>query len=209
MQKGIPQGQPQRQPINSGPKIAVAHVDPCIVYLEATESDEVPVLFACWARSSREISEVGAEPYLKLNHVLVLKGSPVRGRGGWSMQDGETHWHFSVYDQKELLIKSDGARAQKGFPFYNHFESKPARGFQGEIKFIDQETDLSLKKLIVGKSRINHAFVKRILEIAPVEWPSLRNALAFLHRTPKLPHRPKSVFRELLSTLLTDLCITG
>jgi hypothetical protein len=197
MQKGTPQGQPDQQPTNPRPKIAVAHVDPCIVYLEATEMNEIPVLFACWARSSSEICEVGVEPYLKLNHVLVLKGSPVRGRGGWCMHDGETHWHFSVYDQKELLVKSDAARARKGFPFYNQFDGKPARGFRGEIKFIDRETDLSLKKLSAGKSRINHAFVLRIMELAPVEEPSLGNALAFLRRAPRLQSRPKSVLRHL------------
>lgn len=182
MENSTPQGQPRRQPTTTGPNVAVAHVDPCVVYLEATESDEVPALIMCWARSSSEVQKVGMKSHLKLNRVHVLKGFRLQIHEGCAKQDDKTPWHFVVHEEHELVVKSDAAGAENGFSICNHFQNTIARGFRGEIKFIDQATDFSLEKLTADKMPTDHALIKRILEIASVEWPSLSNALAFLQQ---------------------------
>lgn len=182
MENNTPQGQPRRQPTYAGPKVAVAQVDPCIVYLEAIEFDEVTSLFACWARSSNEVREVGIKPHLKLNQVLVLKGNSFRNQEGCAKQDGKTRWHFVVHEEQELAVKTDADRDQIGLSLSIHFPSKSVRGLRGQIKFIDKETDLSLERLVFGKAHSDPAFVKKILEISSVEWPSLRSALTFLQQ---------------------------
>ena len=186
MEKNTPQGQPLRQPAIDGPKVAVAHVDPCIVYLEVSSADEIPALIACWARSSSEVQKVGGKTYLKLNHVFVLMGTPLPIREGSSGHEGKPTWHFVVHEQDDLVVDSDAARDQIGLSFSIHFQGKSIRGSRGEIKFINQDTDLSLEILAFDKTRTDQAFVKRILEIASEEWPSLTSAKTFL-RLNELP----------------------
>jgi hypothetical protein len=187
MENNTPQGQPSRQPVIVGPKIAVAHVDPCIIYLEVAEAssaNEVPALIACWARSSSEVQKTGDKAHLKLNHVFVIMGSSLPIHEGSTMPRGKPVWHFTVDEQEELTVESDAARAEIGSPLFVHFPNTRIRGSRSEIKFIDQDTDLSLERFFFNKTHSDYDFAKKILAIASVKWPSLSAAKAFLDQNP-------------------------
>jgi hypothetical protein len=191
-----------------GPRIATGHVDPCILYLEATEAGEVPILFACWARSSREVREAGEITRLKLEDVVLLVGRPLKSLTGWCMQDGKTSWNFAVYRTRELQIRKDASGWYlKGLPDSRYFQSKSvgygAYGYQGSLKFLDRRDDHLLFKLRSHRCSKSRPFVQKILELAPVEWPSLVNALAFLQNAPKpqFQHRRRSLLRQIISTV--------
>jgi len=193
-----------------GPRIATGYADPCILYLEATEAGEVPILFACWARSSREIREASETTRLKLEDVVLVVGRPLKSPTGWFMQDGETSWNFAVYRIKELQIRKDASGWYlKGLPDSRYFQSKSksagygAYGYQGSLKFLDRRDDHLLFKLRSHRSSKSRPFVQTILELAPVEWPSLVNALTFLQKVPKpQPQRQRrSLLRQIISTV--------
>jgi len=212
MQSDSPESDPRLQKTNPGPLVGTGFVDPCIVYMEATEKGEVPVLFAWWARSSSEIREVGATTHIKLGKVSVLKGRPIPSFGGWVMQDGKTKWNFTSHDLSgELHLTQDNSGwTLHGVPFIGD-----AYGFQGSLKFIDAQTDAALHKLNSVDSPGNHAlFAEKVLSLATVEWPTLTNARASLQIAPKPKSRarqleskirskprPKSLFRKIISTV--------
>lgn len=201
MQSDSPESDPKLQRVNPGPKIATGYVDPCIVYLEATEKGEIPVLFAWWARSSSEIREMGATTHIKLDKVTVLKCKPIPSIRGWIMQDGNTQWNFTRHDitGEMHLTQDDSGWRLKGVPFVGN-----AYGFQGSLKFIDAESDAYLHKLNTsGSSRSSFLYAEKVLSLAPVKWPSLVNAMASFKLRPISP-RPvpaQSLFRRLISSV--------
>jgi hypothetical protein len=209
MQDSLPQGDPRLQKSSIGPRVATGYVDPCIVYLEATEEGEVPVLFACWARSSSEVREVDGTVHLKLAEVVVMTGRPSKSLQGWSMRDGKTLWLFSRQGAiPEIVFTKDSFGWKiKGFPYRHPFQNKTAYGFQGSLKYIDAESDQILRKLETGSSSRENSFrfAEKLLSLATVDWPSLISALAFSKaarrlRAPKKTRTTPSLLRRLISS---------
>jgi hypothetical protein len=206
MQGDSPESDPFLQRSVFGSRIATGHVEPCILYLEATEAGEVPLLFACWARVASEVRDVGDTIRLKLGDVIILVGKPLKSLQGWSMQDGKTSWNFASYSTKEIQLRRDASGwALKGFPNLCYPQSSSAYGYQGSLKFLDKENDSLLLKLRSSSSSTSRPFIQKVLELAPVEWPSLINARAFLQIVseiaPKLQHRRQSFLHQIISTV--------
>jgi len=180
MQSDSPESDPRLQKTNPGPKVTTGFVDPCIVYLEATLPGEIPVLFACWARSSSEIRDKDGTTHLKLGQVTIVKGTPVRSLQGWVMEDGKTDWNFDIsqFIRELHFVRNDSGWVLKGVPDHVYFQFELLYGYQGFLKFIDAGTDLRLKHLSNHRQKSMTALVKIILKHGPAEWPTLANARA-------------------------------
>ena len=205
MQSDSPESNPRLQRTKPGPVVATGFVDPCIFYLEATLPNEVPVLFACWARSLSETRKVDGTIHLNLSQVSVVKGTPIRGLRGWTMENGKTDWDFAVsqFFQKLLLIHDDSGWTLRSDIDLSCFQFDPAYGSQSSVKFIDAKTDYRLEKLSTGGLRSLPDLTKTILKHGPSEWPTLANALASfrLTRTPAKRAPDRSIIRRLISAM--------
>jgi hypothetical protein len=97
------------------------------------------------------------------------------------MQDGKTLWNFKTYPAKELQIRKDASGWMlKGFPSSCFSQSSQAYGYEGSLKYLDQETDHLLFKLRSSRSTASQPFIQKVLELATVDWPSLINIRASL-----------------------------
>ena len=172
MENDTPQPQPRRQRARSGPTIAGGNVDPCVIYLEARETDEDHILFACWARSSTEVREVGQKPQLKLTQVLVVIGSATKSMPSRA---------FTVYEEGHLLVESEAAGTQNDLRLFVRSGKLNLQRVRGEIRYIDRETDLALERLVSSKPSMDDPMIiLRILDLGPMEWPSVKSAMVSL-----------------------------
>jgi hypothetical protein len=203
MQSDTPQSDPRLQRTNPGPKVAAGYIDPCIVYLETTLPGEIPVLYICWAQSSVNLQKPGGKSLLRLDGVVVQKWRPIKSSYGWLMHGKKPAWNFVTYRDESLLLTSQGStfsvQTSERLLFVND-DTSPLI-FQGSIRFIDQKTEASLRKLL-GNLNALDILARKILECAQVDWQSISDALASLNRmkVPKARNR-KSLFRRLISSV--------
>ncbi len=170
-------------------------VDPCIVFLETTLAGEIPLVAACWARSSREVREPGKQVRLELTDVLVFEGR--RFRTGWSTARRRA---------KSLTLKHGLADAIPGCSYFSFHQTSPPPVFQWAVRYLDRETDATLKKQsnisLSPNSRLS-SMTKQVFELAQLDWPSIAELIA---SEEKLEHRrtrkPKpSLLRRLISSV--------
>jgi hypothetical protein len=212
MPSDFPKGDPRLQKVNPGPRVAIGQVDSCIVYLETTLPGEIPLLAACWASSSQEIRTVGSPSTLELTNVVIIG---CRGRRTFS---GKFGWNFISGREQHLVLKyhDTGCPSIVGFPLWSSLEQTHRLNFQWAIRFIDHETNASLRT--TEASGKVHALAKHILKCPGPDWVSITDALAYLaYLEPALTHlkpektkpakipaksvRSKSLLRRFISSV--------
>jgi len=205
MQSDSPESDPRLQRTNPGPKVTTGFVDPCIVYLEATLPGEIPVLYTCWAHSSHEIRKGGFKTHLNLTDVVTIKWRPVKTKSGWKQLRGKAMWSFGISRHKSLLVASrDRAtfvRCSEMRVFAD--ESGNPLTFDGAIRFIDSNVVASLERSTDNLGSANE-LARKLLNWAPVDWPSISDALASLEpsQTTKLKtSKRKSLIQRFVSSV--------
>jgi hypothetical protein len=209
----VPESQPdpRRENARRSPRVTVGHIDPCLLFLEATEPGEIPVLFLAWARSSVETRGLDGTTYLKLGEITILTGRPVRGSLGWNMEDGQTPWSFlgcPSVAEATLAHRPGTGWSLQGLPLGLGDQSdRPLHGFQGSLKFIDDKTDFRLRALdqmSLDRPRVNPDLTRALLAQGP-DWPSLINALASIKPAPKAAEPVRSLLRRIVRTVADKL----
>jgi hypothetical protein len=195
MQSDTPQGDPRLQRAKSGPRVATAYLDPCLVYVETTFSDQRPMVMVCFAAASREIVEPGSDPKLELEDVLVIRCKP--------------HYYpdvkgctFEVVEEK-LLSLQNGALV--GLPPVYYLPPKLSRRpfpvLKQYIRYLDRGTATILRERFESARSPNFPLVelaKRLVVFGKLNWPSVRQTISYkdeleLSRVrPPLSRRPVS-----------------
>jgi hypothetical protein len=202
MQGDSPESNPKMQKSNPGSLIGTGYANPCLVFLEATLSGEIPVLYTCWGASSREARKPGCRMFLTLEQVILFKWLPSKDYG-WRLASATASWNYLVSSPRQLRLACDANR------FLAHMSGgQPllppkalSTGFQGAIQYLDFQTHETLLSLY--SKRNGHDLVaRRILQDASVDWQSIFEAKASLDRamTKRIRSR-RSVVKRLISSV--------
>lgn len=197
MQSDTPQGDPQLQRTNPGPKIATGYVDPCIVYLETTAPGEIPLLGIGWATSSREVRDTGGGLHWELSDVGLVKGIYEK-----PSHFQKTKWNFSIRNADHLILKHVRDNALSiDHPFFTcRFKSSDVLIPQWKFRFLSPQVAASLQKTLSEGSSHPDWIARILLEQLKLDWPSIADALASLQPLKPRPFRP-SFARRLISSL--------
>jgi hypothetical protein len=197
MTSDTPQGDPRLQRTSPGPQVATGYVDPCIVYLETTLPGEIPLVVACWGKSSQEIREPDGKLHWELENVLVVK---CLYRHGYF--NGKLGWRFTTHHKDRVILKNLAA-TDRTIVFSDYtgiFEDIPPAIFQRAIRFLDRETDALLRKKLPGQLNNPNALACELLQQSKLDWPSISGALASFALSAPRPRRP-SVLRSLIASV--------
>lgn len=196
MQDDTPQGDPRLQPIQPGPEVATGYVDPCIVYLETSLPGEIPLVAACWARSSREIREPGKSVRLELSDTIVFEYR--RHRFGWLAVTKRA---------KSLTLKHGLTDRLPACSFFHHRPGALPPVFQWAVRYINAETDTSLRRQFQACYSPNsrkEAVARRIFELSRLDWPSIAEILEVKGKPQRIKHSKQghpTLMRRLISSL--------
>jgi hypothetical protein len=199
MQSDTPQGDPRLQRIDPEPIVATGFADPCIVYLETTLPGEIPLLVACWARSSREVHEPGKPVRLELEDVRVFNCSRHSKRGHKGL------WITTTRSANSLVLKHGTADRTPDCSYFSTFQSATPHVFQWAIRYLDQETDLSLIRdfnSTLSPNSLRTPVTKRVFEMAKLDWPSIAEVIATAE---KVKRRRPVATRHTLVNLLSSV----
>lgn len=184
MRDSSPKSQPQLKPEIPSPQVETAFVDPCIVYLETTLPGEIPLLYVCWAGSSREVQKPGFRTNLRLTNVRSFRWQPMQLGKRWVHREGKLKWLFTLTYLEELRVSSAGEKFLIKPEPSRDLSDSPLE-FKGAIRFISQETDRALQRIEVTTHW--NMLSDKLLAYADLDWLSIADT-----RT-SLPHRQKSV----------------
>ena len=198
MTSDTPQGDPRLQRISPGPQVATGYVDPCIVYLETTLPGEIPLVVACWARSSMEIQEPGHPVRMELRDVVVFQGKRqprLYGREGWVL---------SARRETSIILKHRLGDGMPDFPHFSSLKLNTAPVFQWAIRFLDRETDDLLQAKCDSSLSPNSRHVpitQQVFELAKLDWPSIVEIIEFSKEKKTPRSRRPSFVRRLVSAV--------
>ncbi len=199
MQSDPPQGDPRLQRINPGPEIATGFVDPCLVYLETTAPEEVPLLGIGWATSSREVRAADGSSHLKLSDVGLVKGHYAK-----PFRYQVARWNFSTRNADELVLKHEknGALSIDHAFFTCRFKGSKVLIPQWKIQYLTPEMVTSLRRILLTEGSEDPNWIAQILlERSHLEWPSVIEALDALKPKAKHSRRRPSLVRRLISSV--------
>lgn len=202
MTSDTPQGDPRLQRTSPGPQVAAGYVDPCIVYLETTLPGEIPLVVACWARSSREIRNPGQGVQMELQDVVAFHGE-------WRRHPvGKHHWLVTTRKVGSLTLKHGTKNRAANSSYLSPFQSDPPPVCQWAVRYLDPKTDASLRSQFGQLTNLRwlkplqihaelskrKALSKRVFELSRLDWPSIAEIIATLE-PPRRTKRPSLVYR--------------
>ena len=192
MQGDTPQGDPRLQKINPGSVVAIGLVDPCIVFLE------IPLLAACFARSSCEVRDVVGNSCLALERVLAIQNQSL------DHIDHRRLWEFGMQKEQAVFLicgGKDGAFAKCDYKA-STFKSAPGPVFKWHVRFLNGKEAAAIQRTIKKFEKDFNEVAGIILRRADVDWPSIADAISAIRRHEKKQRRRKhSLVRRVISTI--------